>query len=118
MARMSKRTRNVRLKRSVGDACFQCGYNRNYAAMVFHHFDPATKLFGLHSASKANGQQRKDEIAKCVLLCANCHAELHNPSLDRDCFMYMDYEQEKEPPPARKQNNTVIKPLKRKRGLL
>jgi predicted HNH restriction endonuclease len=24
----------------------------------------------------------KEEIKKCILVCANCHTELHNPHLD------------------------------------
>ena len=46
-------------------------------ALQFHHVDPATKRFGwgLRGVSAIAGASA-GEAAKCVLLCANCHAEV------------------------------------------
>lgn len=62
-----------------GDKCTVCGYNRCYAALEFHHVDPSVKEY---SPSKLlNNYSTLDkllkEVEKCVLLCSNCHREVH-----------------------------------------
>ena len=56
--------------------CYVCGYNKSSAALCFHHKDPSTKSFELSHARKSWRSTRR-EIAKCDVLCLNCHAELH-----------------------------------------
>ena len=65
-----------------GMRCARCGYSRNWAAMVWHHVDPATKRFDLDLRAFSNRSvaELRIEIARCELLCANCHAEEHNPA--------------------------------------
>jgi Homeodomain-like domain len=60
-----------------GGACTRCGYVGSAAALHFHHVDPATKAFTLaaHGVSRALDAAR-EEAKKCLLLCANCHAEV------------------------------------------
>lgn len=44
----------------------------------FHHIDPKTKLFGITRRHiKRNAYRLAAEIAKCVVLCKNCHAKVH-----------------------------------------
>ena len=64
-----------------GGRCERCGYDRNHAALAFHHTDPAAKSFpvDLRSCSNACWQSLLDEAEKCLLLCLNCHSEIHNP---------------------------------------
>lgn len=62
-----------------GGKCCICGYNKCHSALEFHHLNPETKDFGIG----ANGYTRswkdvKDELDKCILVCANCHRELHS----------------------------------------
>jgi DNA-binding transcriptional ArsR family regulator len=60
----------------AGGRCALCGYNRCVGALGFHHVDPAEKRFGISlRASRSLGRARS-EARKCVLLCANCHAEV------------------------------------------
>ena len=61
----------------AGGACVICGYDRYLGALQFHHLDPATKRFhlGLKGLTRAIDNVR-EEAKKCVLLCANCHAEV------------------------------------------
>lgn len=75
------RERKLKLIAMTGGRCGECGYSRNYSALEFHHIDPARKLFQLDMRSLANLQWELIliEVDKCRLLCANCHAELHNP---------------------------------------
>lgn len=61
----------------AGGACAICGYAACLAALHFHHVDPATKRFGLGLAGIARSIETvRAEAEKCVLLCANCHAEV------------------------------------------
>jgi hypothetical protein len=79
------RRRNVELKRMIGGKCSACGYDKNFAALDFHHVDPATKSFTLCSRSHTM-YERVNEAKKCILLCRNCHAELHNPRYAAELF--------------------------------
>lgn len=76
------RQRKLKLIATLGGQCIRCGYKRNFGALEFHHQDPKLKLFQLDMRSLAN--LRWDlilqEVRKCILLCANCHAEEHNPT--------------------------------------
>ena len=70
-----------RLKRKLvaeaGGSCALCGYSRCQAALQFHHLDPSKKLFALSHEGATRGLERtRVEAAKCMLLCANCHAEV------------------------------------------
>jgi hypothetical protein len=73
--------RRRRLKRTLveeaGGRCRLCGYDRSPAALVFHHVDPTTKRFGLARGGMTRSLARaREEARKCLLLCANCHAEV------------------------------------------
>lgn len=62
----------------AGGKCVRCGYSRCDDALVFHHRDPSTKAFALSKAGvQVTMRKCLDEMAKCDLLCANCHAEVH-----------------------------------------
>ncbi len=63
----------------------RCGYSRNLAALAWHHLDPRDKRFNLDLRVMSNRSQAEItlEVRKCILLCANCHAETHFPELDR-----------------------------------
>lgn len=67
-----------------GGKCEICGYAKNIAALVFHHTDPSNKTFTIDSrkCSNTNMESLKREVEKCQLLCCNCHAEIHNPTLE------------------------------------
>jgi len=66
---------------SKGGRCQNCGYNKNIAALVFHHTDD--KKFGLDMRAFSNRSSEilNEELEKCQLLCHNCHSEIHHPDL-------------------------------------
>lgn len=50
--------RKLALIQQLGGQCVFCGYKKNSSALDLHHVKPQDK---------------------CILLCRNCHSELHNP---------------------------------------
>jgi transposase len=77
--RVVDRRRKIKalLVHEAGGCCALCGYDRYVGALQFHHRDPETKLFGLGVRGVARSLERcREEARKCVLLCANCHAEV------------------------------------------
>jgi transposase len=79
MERVSRRRRNVKLilVAEAGGRCVLCGYDRCAAALHFHHVDPGSKRFHLSMQGVTRSlAAARAEMAKCVLLCANCHAEV------------------------------------------
>ena len=54
--------------------CARCGYNEHPEALQFNHLNPAEKSFNIGENKKLNLETIKQEIAKCEVLCANCHA--------------------------------------------
>jgi hypothetical protein len=72
-----RRNTKLRLVEEAGGRCALCGYDEFPGALQFHHLDPSKKSFGLamRGLTRAMDDLRK-EAAKCVLLCANCHARV------------------------------------------
>lgn len=67
------------LIRYKGGKCEICGYSRCQSALEFHHRDPKEKDFGIATnSSYKNMGLLKKEIDKCILVCANCHREIHS----------------------------------------
>jgi hypothetical protein len=64
-----------------GGKCEKCGYDKCMAAFDFHHKDPTQKEIGIARARFTSFNDKiKEELDKCMLLCANCHREEHwNP---------------------------------------
>lgn len=61
-----------------GGRCERCGYNKCNRALEFHHMDPSIKEFGISTNINRNIDELKAEVDKCILLCSNCHAEVHD----------------------------------------
>jgi transposase len=77
--RVAGRRRKIKqqLVSEAGGRCQLCGYDKSVAALHFHHTDPAAKEFGLSGNGATRSIRRaRAEAAKCVVLCANCHAEV------------------------------------------
>lgn len=70
--------RNVkrRLIEYKGGKCQICGYNRCINALEFHHLDPNEKDFTISGGTKSF-ESLKPEVDKCILVCSNCHREIH-----------------------------------------
>ncbi len=67
----------------AGGKCAICGYSRCLSALEFHHVDPSKKLFGINETTAVKARHKVfAELAKCVLVCANCHREIHAGMID------------------------------------
>ena len=64
------------MKASQG--CVKCGDTRSYV-LDYHHINPEEKdeTIARLVSNNATEERIKQEIAKCVVLCANCHREFH-----------------------------------------
>lgn len=61
----------------LGGKCCKCGYNKCLGALDFHHKDPSKKEFRIAESNTKSWDRTKKELDKCILVCANCHRELH-----------------------------------------
>lgn len=64
----------------MGGCCQDCGYNKCYGALQFHHLNPSEKDKDFYNKQFKNISWSRmiEELKKCVLLCANCHCERHS----------------------------------------
>lgn len=61
----------------LGGKCSKCGYSKCLAALDFHHINPSTKDKN-YTNGRMSFEKLRPELDKCVLLCSNCHREVHN----------------------------------------
>ena len=73
--RYSKNLKNKAIEYK-GGSCSKCGYNKCAGALEFHHIDPSQKEFGI-TTKNVKWEKLKLELDKCILVCANCHREIH-----------------------------------------
>jgi hypothetical protein len=77
---VSLRRKKLREKAVIllGKRCSICKYSRCPQALEFHHIDGLTKEFGISESGITRSWARiQKELIKCILLCANCHREVH-----------------------------------------
>jgi biotin operon repressor len=61
-----------------GGKCKCCGYSKYQGALEFHHLDPSEKDFNFSQKGHCRSWEKvKIELDKCILVCANCHREIH-----------------------------------------
>lgn len=60
-----------------GGKCSKCGYDKCIDALEFHH--EKEKSFGISESGNTRSWERvKQELGNCVLVCSNCHREIHS----------------------------------------
>lgn len=60
--------------------CVICGYKKCLTALDFHHVPGEVKERAVSQANTISAAVR--EAAKCIVVCANCHREIHSGSLE------------------------------------
>ena len=61
-----------------GGACEICGYDKCLGSLDFHHRDPSKKDPGWTTMKSRPLENIKSELDKCMLVCRNCHGEIHD----------------------------------------
>ena len=78
----SRKRLKERLLYVMGNKCCVCGYNKCNSALEFHHLNPDEKDFTLGANANISFARANEEIKKCILVCANCHREIHEGLID------------------------------------
>lgn len=60
-----------------GGKCQVCGYDKFHGSLEFHHKDPSLKDFSIAAAKIVSFEILRKEVDKCVMVCSNCHREIH-----------------------------------------
>lgn len=91
-----RRRRKENLIRVLGSRCCLCGYDKCVSALEFHHINPEQKSYQLSSGNCHKIEDDLTEAKKCVLVCANCHREIHTSDIykDIDLYEYQIYDNE------------------------
>lgn len=68
-----------RIVEAFNGGCCICGYNKCNSALALHHLDPNEKdlHMGKIRANPRSWNKIVLELKKCVLVCHNCHSEIH-----------------------------------------
>lgn len=77
---VTKRRQAIRKKlvEYKGGCCKLCGYDKCVDALDLHHLDASQKEFGISSGGLTRAWSKViAEADKCILICANCHREVH-----------------------------------------
>jgi len=68
-----------RMIQAMGGKCCICNYSKCNSALAFHHLDPTKKDLSISSAivNPKSWSKIIEELRKCILVCHNCHSEIH-----------------------------------------
>lgn len=58
------------------NGCAICGYDKCLESLDFHHANPEDKKFRIATGNHTK-EKILEEMSKCILLCKNCHFEIH-----------------------------------------
>lgn len=69
--------RKIKAIEYKGGSCISCGYSKHYSALEFHHTNPNEKDCDWNKLRLKSWDKVLLELDKCILLCSNCHREIH-----------------------------------------
>ena len=79
--RVMRLARKYSLIQKAGGSCVICGYKKNIASLAFHHINEKGANLSGTNLINMSVSGAEAELSKCVLVCHNCHNEIHNPEL-------------------------------------
>lgn len=89
IARIAYRKEILKLWLKQYKSTLQCECGESHPACIdFHHIDPDTKAISAISAAIYRGwsiARIQTELAKCKVLCANCHKIIHSNDIHQHC---------------------------------
>jgi hypothetical protein len=71
------RLKNIIISTIGSYSCKICGYDKCIQALEFHHVNPKQKEYEINTLLTRSEKIILEEINKCILVCANCHREIH-----------------------------------------
>lgn len=71
------KNRKILIVEQFGNCCHDCGQSYHPNVYDFHHLDPATKEMTWTKMRLMSESKMQAELAKCVMLCSNCHRIRH-----------------------------------------
>jgi hypothetical protein len=94
MPKSRRKGRDARVRKALAcikeaAGCLYCG-ETDHRTLEFHHRDPKTKITNVSSMLLSREEILSAELAKCEVVCKNCHAIIHakyrrDPKLDPCC---------------------------------
>ena len=78
----AQRRKKLYAVKMMGGKCQICGYDRCINALEFHHPNEDKAYRPTYVIMRWSWDKAKEEIKKCMLLCANCHREIHYKEID------------------------------------
>ena len=92
-----RRRRKVNLIQVLGCKCALCGYDKCVGALEFHHIEPENKSYQLSTGNCHSLKEDLEEAKKCLLVCANCHREIHTTDIydGVNLFNYQVFDEKK-----------------------
>ena len=77
---VSERRRQIKqlVIEAFDSKCCVCNYNKFPGALEFHHINPEEKEFKISRMLTRSFKETVKELKKCILVCANCHREIHS----------------------------------------
>jgi hypothetical protein len=79
---IKRRENKIRAISNLGERCNICGYTGSPEAFDFHHKNKELKQYLISSILHYSWKNLKNELDKCILLCANCHLIIHYKTKD------------------------------------
>lgn len=79
--RRKARENKIHFIQARGGMCEACGEvydGKNGCIFQFHHIDPTVKEGKPSEMISSSIWKAEEEVGKCLLLCANCHAKEHS----------------------------------------
>ena len=91
-----RKRRKENLIRVLGSCCCLCGYDKCIGALEFHHIEPENKKYQLSNGNCHKIEDDLEEAKKCLLVCANCHREIHTTDIYQniDLWKYQIYNED------------------------
>lgn len=71
-----QRRKKMDVVERFGGECKLCGYKRCINALEFHHLEDKQEAPS-YIIMRWSWERAKKELEKCIMVCANCHRELH-----------------------------------------
>lgn len=89
-----RKRRKEDLIKVLGSCCCLCGYDKCIGALEFHHIEPENKQYTLSTGNCHKIEDDLKETKKCILVCANCHREIHTSNIydNVNLWEYQNYD--------------------------